>query len=83
MTLPTPLIRALGLSWLCLQDGTLADGTVHLFDVYSGVIHWDGHARSIEIEEVDAEPLIGMALLRDFCITADVIEGGAVSIRRL
>ena len=33
LTLPPALIAALGLRWLCRQQGELADGTVLAFDV--------------------------------------------------
>ena len=64
LTLPPPLVAALGLTWLCRQHGQLADGSVQPFDVYEATVDWDGQPRSVEVEAVDAQPLVGMALMQ-------------------
>jgi clan AA aspartic protease len=80
LTLPTAVITALGLPWLCRQQGQLADGTVLPFDVYSPTVDWDGTARTIEVEAVDAQSLVGMSLPQGFDLQMRVTPGGAVTI---
>ena len=42
VTLPPGLIAALGLPWLCRQQGQLADGSLLVFDVYVATVAWHG-----------------------------------------
>ena len=49
-------------------------------DAGRGTIVWDGRARRVETEAVDANPLVGMALLRGHDLHIRVLPGGAVSI---
>ena len=42
LTLPATLIASLGLRWRGRGETILGDGSVHRFDVYDGVIIWDG-----------------------------------------
>ncbi|MBI1901735.1 MAG: clan AA aspartic protease [Planctomycetia bacterium] len=83
LTLPAPVIAAFGLSWLGREQGILADGTTEMFEVYSATIEWDGRRRSIEVEAVNAQPLVGMNLLHRHSLRMDVIDGGAVEVRAL
>ncbi|HVC95720.1 MAG TPA: hypothetical protein VND64_18650, partial [Pirellulales bacterium] len=64
LTLPPALIAALGLRWLCRQQGELADGSLLAFDVYVATVDWDGRPRNVEVEAADAQPLLGMALMQ-------------------
>jgi clan AA aspartic protease len=80
LTIPPALIAALGLPWLGRQDGILADGQVHVFDVYTANILWDGQPRTVEVETVGAEPLLGMDLMRGHELRIHVVAGGTVSI---
>lgn len=83
LTMPTALIAALGLRWLCRQQGELADGSVVAFDVYVAMVDWDGQPRSVEVEAVDAQPLIGMALMQQSELRMQVLPGGPVTIAAL
>jgi clan AA aspartic protease len=80
LTLPPSLISALGLPWLCRQQGLLADGSIHIFDVYVATVLWDGQPRQVEVESVDAAPLLGMDLLQGCELRVHVIPGGSVAI---
>ncbi len=80
LTLPPPLIAALGLPWLCRQQGQLADGSVVAFDVYVATGDWHGQPRSVEVEAADAQPLLGMALMQDSELQIQVGPGGSVTI---
>jgi len=80
LTLPASLIATLQLRWLGRQDGILADGQIHVFDVYGATIIWDNQTRLVEVDAADAEPLLGMNLLRGHKLEIEVMEGGSVSI---
>jgi clan AA aspartic protease len=80
LTLPPDLIAALGLLWLCRQEGILADGSIHVFDVYVGTVVWDGRPYQVEIEATDGQPLIGMSLIQGYELRVQVISGGNVTI---
>ena len=83
LTLPSPRIAALGLSWLSRPPGILADGSVDVFDVYVAIVMWDGQPRTVEVEAADTEPLVGMSLLDSHALRIDVLRGGVVSISAL
>jgi clan AA aspartic protease len=82
-TLPPGLIASLGLSWLCQQQGILADGNVQIFDVYTATLLWNGQLRQVETEAVDAQPLVGMSLLEGHELQMSVMSGGSVTINAL
>ena len=83
LTLPPAAITALQLTWLGRDQGTLADGSVLLFDVYRGTVLWNGRPRTIEVEAASAQPLAGMTLLERHRLGIEVIDGGAVTITPL
>jgi clan AA aspartic protease len=80
LTLPSSLIRSLGLTWICRQPGILADGKTQLFDVYSATVNWNGKPRPVEVEAADIDPLLGMALLEGHDLQMHVAVGGRVVI---
>lgn len=80
LTLPPALLAALGLPWLCRQQGQLADGSVQAFDVYVATVDWDAQPRSVEVEAVDAQTLVGMALMQGSELRIHVMPGGSVTI---
>ena len=80
LTLPPVLIAALGLPWLCRQQGQLADGSVLTFDVHVATVIWHGRLRSVEVEAADAQPLLGMALMQGSELRIQVVPGGSVTI---
>jgi clan AA aspartic protease len=82
ITLPPALIAALQLNWRTAGRGTLADGSVSYFDVYQGKIVWDGRVRSVYVDEFDATPLVGMALLRGCDLRMQVRARSKVTIKR-
>ena len=64
LTLPPALIAALDLRWQTVESFTLADGSECVFDVYEAKVEWDGKLRTVLVDEADADPLVGMRLLR-------------------
>jgi clan AA aspartic protease len=83
LTLPSTTITALDLTWKGRDAATLGDGTLCIFEVYIAIIIWDGQYRTIDINESETMPLIGMQLLRGYDLRIQAIEGGAVTIEAL
>ena len=77
------MIAALNLRWQTFGRGILADGSVSTFDVYQAKVVWDGRLRRVFVDEFDATPLVGMALLRGYEYKMQVRARGRVTIRRL
>jgi clan AA aspartic protease len=83
LTLPPALVAALGLRWRSVDRFTLADGSECIFDVYVAKVEWDGKMRTILVDEADAEPLVGMRLLRGYELKMQVRARGKITIKRL
>jgi clan AA aspartic protease len=83
LTLPPALITTLGLRWRSIDRATLADGSTCVFQVYVGKVLWDGKIRRILVSEADADPLVGMRLLRGHEVKMQVRYRGKVTIKRL
>jgi clan AA aspartic protease len=83
LTLPSDRISTLGFSWEGRDTATLGDGTFCTFEVYVGLVIWDGQYREIYINESETVPLIGMQLLRGYDLRIQAIEGGLVTIEAL
>ena len=83
LILPSDTISTLGLSWEGRDVATLGDGTFCTFEVYIGLVIWDGQYREIYINESETLPLIGMQLLRGYDLRIQAIEGGLVTIEAL
>jgi len=61
----------------------LADGSLHLFDVYAATVIWDGQARTVEIDAADSEPLVGMSLIYGYDLRIQAVDGGTVTLEAL
>lgn len=83
LTLPPALIATLGLRRRSVDRARLADGSTCVFQVYVGKLLWDGKVRSILVAEADADPLVGMRLLRGYELRMQVRHRGRVTIKRL
>jgi clan AA aspartic protease len=83
LTLPSSIITALDLTWKGRDVATLGDGTSCIFEVYIASVIWDGAYRTIDINESETIPLIGMRLLRGYDLRIQAIEGGLVTIEAL
>lgn len=83
LTLPSHIITTLGLSWKGRDAATLGDGSSCIFDVYIAIVIWDGQYRTIDINESETVPLIGMQLLRGYDLRIQAIEGGFVEVKAL
>jgi clan AA aspartic protease len=83
LTLPPALIQSLGLRWQTVDRVKLADGSTSIFDIYEGKVMWDGKERQILVDEADADPLVGMRLLKGYELKIQVRYRGKVVIKRL
>jgi clan AA aspartic protease len=83
LTLPSNTIESLDLIWKGRDIATLGDGTSCIFEVYIAVVIWDGQYPTIDINESETIPLIGMQLLRGYDLRIQAIEGGSVTIEAL
>jgi len=83
LTLPSSVLADLNLREYRREEGILGDGSTCVFDVYRGLVIWDGELRRIDINESDTEPLVGMSLLYGYRMQLDAIEGGTVTIQAL
>jgi clan AA aspartic protease len=83
LTLPAALITTLDLPWRSVDQATLADGSKCVFKVDVGKVLWDGKVRTILVAEAQADPLVGMRLLRGHELKMQVRSRGKVTIKRL
>jgi len=81
LTLPPLLISELGLTRLSRGRALLANGSEELFDIHGVTVVWDGEQRLVEVDAVNAAPLVGMALLDGFDLHIRVADGGHVVIQ--
>jgi predicted aspartyl protease len=77
------VIQALDLRWQTVDRFKLADGSVCIFDVYEAKVVWDGRVRRILVDEADADPLVGMRLLKGHELRIQVRHRGKVTIKRM
>lgn len=83
LTLPSSVIITLGLTWYMQEEGILGNGSLCLFNVFEATVIWDGHLKSIEINESETDPLVGMGLLEGYELNIQGFAGGLVTIKAL
>ena len=83
LTLPLSVLVSLNLRAYRREEGTLGDGSTCIFDVYRGLVIWDGELQRIDINESETTPLVGMSLLYGYRMQLDAVEGGKVTIQSL
>ena len=81
LTVTPVLARELGLDFLGMGLGTLADGSEVAFPYYSVALLWDGQSRNFEADVADTTPLVGMRLLDRHILNVEVELAGRVLIR--
>jgi clan AA aspartic protease len=80
ISLPSDTIRELGLRWRRSGRAELGDGSELIFDTYEGSIQWGDHGCRVWVDEIDATPLIGMALLDGCELNIEAWPQGRVAI---
>jgi len=83
LTLPAEAINALALPFREEGRYTLADGSQALTRLFTAEAEWLGERRRILVVEMDADPLLGMGMLRGCYLGVEVMEGGRVEIQPL
>lgn len=83
LTLPEAVVAELGLWWQMDGDGILADGTPTKYPMYAATVVWNGGTRDVLAAVVGSDALIGMQLLADHELRAEVRPGGTVEVRPL
>jgi clan AA aspartic protease len=83
LTLTSAVITNLGLTWYMQQEGILGDGSLCMFNVYEASAIWDGQIVLVEVNESEADPLVGMGLLEGFELKIQGVAGGLVTITAL
>jgi clan AA aspartic protease len=83
LTLPSAIITTLGLTWYMQEEGILGDGSLCMFNVFEASVIWDGQIKSIEINESETDPLVGMGLLEGYELNIQGFAGGLVTIKAL
>jgi predicted aspartyl protease len=61
----------------------LADGSESVFDIYEGIVAWDGRPRRIAVDATERVPLVGMAMRDGHELTIEIRSLGRVLIREL
>ncbi len=82
LTLPPALIAMLGLTRLSRGRALLANGSEELVDIYGVNVEWDGQQEEVEVDAIDAAPLVGMSLMDRFDLHIEVMDGGDVIIEK-
>ena len=80
LTLPIHHIRKFQLAPGLPTDITMANGVTETFNAYFGTLLWRGQRRAVQVVETESTPLIGIGLLWDSLLTAEIIDNGAVII---
>ena len=80
LTLPTAMITALGLSSIGTEQLTLADGSEVVSAVCPATIVWDGQLRAIEVDTLESDALVGMALMDGYDLNMHITVGGQVTL---
>ena len=81
LTLPTTLVRELGLPFAYIGRAFLANDDEMSFDVHDVTVLWDGQPRHIKADATGSTPLMGMLLLDRHSLYIEVESGGRVVIQ--
>lgn len=80
LTLPPEAIASLRLPWSRDDLARIGGDQLVPCAVFLAEVIWDGNRRSVEVFELDSEPLLGMKLLENHRLTMDILDGGNVEI---
>ena len=83
LPLPPSVIDSLGFRRQRFGYATLADGSESVFNVYEGVVFWDGQSMTRDVDEMDADSLVGMSLMYGYELVLPVVDGATFTLRRI
>ena len=83
LTLPRNIIDQLGFTLRGFQRVILGDGSLQYFEMFVGVVIWDGKMKEVEINAAETDSLIGMGLLEDYKLEMEGRSNGEVRITSL
>lgn len=83
LILPKGIIEALQLSLRGVQEATLGDDSVAIFEIYTGSVIWDGEIRKVEINASEVSVLVGMGLIENFKLEIEGKPDGQVRLSML
>ena len=83
LALPQTWVDGLSLTPLGTGSITLSDKTSREVLLYETVVVWDGQERSVPVYGLDGDPLVGTALMYDYELTVQFVNGGTVFLRRM
>jgi clan AA aspartic protease len=80
LALPAAYMALLGLSPSGSAQLTLADGSEINSDVYEVTVIWEGQQLTLQVDALDSQSLIGMALLKGYDLQIRAEVNGTVTI---
>jgi len=80
LALPLAAVQAMGLPYAHHTAATLADESEIQAPVYGATILWEGVEREVRVLAVGKRPLLGMARMDGFELSALFREGGPVTL---
>ena len=83
LSLSPDWISDLGLRFVQHIDMVVATGRIFQVNSYHGIVIWRGQRRPIRILEAEGRPLIGINLLWNSLLTAEITDNGTVNITPL
>jgi clan AA aspartic protease len=83
LTLPSSQVSALRLTLQAQQQIRLADGSIQVISYYDATVIWNGQPRRVDVDAIDAPPLVGTALLQGHELRIQFVVGGLVTIEAL
>lgn len=83
LTLPISAVAILQLPFVQEIEANLADNQNVRITAHAAQIVWDGEVRNVAVLAMGIRPLLGTALLRNYRLLAEFVDGHSVSITRL
>lgn len=80
LTLPPAILAELNLEIFASGRLTMADGHAVDVDLYQATILWDGQPRTIEVDALESEVLVGMSLLEGYDLHVHTVIDGQITI---
>lgn len=78
-----PRIDELGFTFRGFQRVILGDGSPQFFEMFVGVLIWDGQMKEVEINAAETISLVGMGLLENYKSEIEARPGDDVRITSL